>query len=108
MTARVQFFGATARFAELQLELVRRLEAEADIAAVAVSQIVPGAEPTRQVFELEQIDPAAPANDGFARTTPLTVTANRVARGFFDVFDVQVLAGRAFEADDFEPGEIPC
>ena len=29
------------------------------------------------------------------------------ARGFFEVFDVQVLAGRAFGADDFESGRNP-
>jgi predicted permease len=104
MTARVQFFGPTVRFAELQLELVRRLESEAGIAALAVSQIVPGVEPTRQAFELEQIEGAAPADDGLAPATSLNVTTNRVGRGFFEMFDVPVLAGRAFGADDFEPG----
>jgi len=107
MTARVQFFGPPARFAEIQSELVRRLEAEADVAAVAVSQRVPGAEPTRQAFELEQTQAAATVDGRFAPATSLNVTANRVARGFFEVFDLQVLAGRAFGADDFEPGRNP-
>ena len=101
MTARVHFLGPTAQFAQPQRDLVRGLEAETDIAAVAVSQIVPGVEPTRQAFELEQIEGAAPVDGDLAAATWLAVT-NRVGRGFFETFDVAVLAGRAFEADDFE------
>jgi predicted permease len=102
MTARVQFFGPAAQFAQLRRDLVRGLEAETGIAAVAVSQIVPGVEPTRQTFELEQMEGAAPIDGAPAPATSLAVIANRVGRGFFETFDVAVLAGRAFEADDFE------
>jgi hypothetical protein len=102
MTARVQFFGPAAQVAQLQRDLVRGLEADADIGAVAVSQIVPGVEPSRRVFELEQIEAAAPVDSDLAPATSLPVTANRVGRGFFEAFDVAVLAGRAFETDDFE------
>ncbi len=107
MTARVQFFGPTARFAELHGELVRRVEAEAGIAAVAVSERVPGAEPARQAVDLEPMEAATSVDGGRARAVSLTVTANRVARGFFEVFDVPVLAGRAFETGDFRSGQTP-
>jgi hypothetical protein len=33
--------------------------------------------------------------------------ANRIGSGFFDVFDVRLLAGRAFGAGDFDPGRNP-
>ena len=99
MTARVQFFGPTARFAELQGEIVRRFEAEAGIAAVAVSRVLPGAELTLQSVALEQTETAGPAD---APPTPLRVTANSVGPGFFEMFGAPVLAGRAFGAGDFE------
>jgi predicted permease len=102
MTARVQFFGPAAQLAQLQRDLVRGFEADAGIGAVAVSQIVPGVEPTRRVFELEQIRAAAPVDGDLAPATSLPVAANRVGRGFFETFGVAVLAGRAFETDDFE------
>jgi predicted permease len=102
MTARVQFFGPAAQLPQLQRDLVRGVEADADIGAVAVSQIVPGVEPTRRVFELEQMEGAARVDGDPAPATSLPVTVNRVGRGFFETFDVAVLAGRAFEPDDFE------
>lgn len=133
VTARVQYFGAAppdstsssditggsatrrlfaARVAAIESELVRRLEAHPGVSAVAVSQLVPGAEPSRQVVELERIAGSAPADARGERAergrldSPkvLTVTTNRIGPRFFEAFDVAFLAGRAFRADDFEPG----
>jgi predicted permease len=103
MTARVQFFGPAARFAQLQGEIVRRFEAEAGIAAVAVSRILPGAEPTRQSVALEQMESAGPAG----APPTLRVTANSVGPGFLEMFGAPVLAGRAFGAGDFESERKP-
>jgi putative ABC transport system permease protein len=86
---------------------VRRVEAEGGIAAVAVSERVPGAEPARQTVELEPMEAATSVDGGLAPAVSMTVTANRVARGFFEVFEVPLLTGRAFEAGDFGPGQTP-
>jgi len=124
MTARVQLFGRrpsdttddsaardsfALRFAEIQSQLIRRLEADAGVSAVAVSQLVPGAEPSRQAIQLERIEGVAPADDRLRLDSPLqlSVAVNRVERGFFDVFDVPLLAGREFGPEDFAPGRDP-
>jgi predicted permease len=102
-TARVQFFGPTALFAERQAELIRLLQAEGGIKAIAISQSVPGVERSRLAVELEQTESAAD-DDGRAAANELSVTPNRVGLGFFDALEVPLLAGRTFDAGDFEPG----
>lgn len=104
LTARVQFFGPIARFVELQQEFIRRLEGEAGIRAVAVSQLVPGTEPSRQAFELEQGESTDVVDDGSELLLSVSAAANRVGRSFFETFELPVLAGRAFQAGDFAPG----
>lgn len=84
--------GYAARIAELQ----RRLASEPEVAALAVSARVPSEEPTVR-FEVEGLEATA-TGAGSARGHRMKY--NRVDTGFFQAFDVPVLAGRAFESGD--------
>ena len=79
----------TARFGDLQGELVRQLEAESDISAVTVSAAVPGQEPSAEV----EID---------GHSSSIRVAFNHVDTVLFDVFDVPLLIGRTFDVGDTE------
>jgi predicted permease len=85
-----------ARVRSLQAELVRRIEAEPGVVAVTLPAALPGAEPLAFV-EMEEAVVGGERVRDFVR-------ANQVDRVFFEVFDVPVLAGRAFGAGDFGGG----
>jgi predicted permease len=101
------------RYADRTVELMRRLEADPQVAAVTVASAFPGVEPYRQIEnEPASNDASSPAADGTgAGGSPITDSAaqtvgrtrtrnNRVAPDLFDVFDVPILAGRGFSDAD--------
>lgn len=87
------------RFGRLRDELVRRLSAEPGIAAVSVAARVPGEEPWLRVVQEDPED--AEARNAFGAS--LVTRVNRVDAAYFDLFELPVLAGRRFEAADFDP-----
>jgi predicted permease len=102
-----------ARYADRTIELMRRLEAEPQVAAVTVAGMFPGTESGPQV-EIEPVNTGAgspvagsagaggnPVAEPAAQTVHRRWTRrNRVAPDLFDVFDVPVLAGRGFTDAD--------
>ena len=76
-------------------EIVRQLEAEPGVSAVAVAATAPYQERYVQ-FQMQ-------APDGSSVSNPDTTSTNRVDRDFFDVFGVRVLLGRTFQVEDLEP-----
>ena len=88
------------RYAGLQAELVRRLEAEPGVSDVLVASAVPGNEPTVTV-EVEGVPgPAEPEPAELLRSTRHRVGIGRVDIDFFDTFDVPILTGRGFGPGD--------
>lgn len=83
---------AAALLADRQAELVRRLESEPGIADVTFASHLPGREFTTSI-EVEP--PQAAAEPARAEVQYL-----EVAPGFFEVFDIPLLAGRALREDD--------
>jgi predicted permease len=79
------------RYANLRGELVRRLEHEPGVAAVTLAAAIPGTEGQPR-FEL----------DGSSSNTFVLAT-NSVDPDFFDAFEMPMLAGRRFHADDAAP-----
>jgi hypothetical protein len=94
-----------ARFANLQGELVRRLEAEPGVAAVVLASALPGSEPTTRV-EVDRASPSAMvAAESAAGFTSLgTVGTSRVELDFFETFEIPLLAGRLLERGDVATG----
>jgi putative ABC transport system permease protein len=89
------------RFPEFTNALIQRLEADPDIAAVTFADRFPGQE-GYATFDVEGDGAAAVA------TTPADATlvgarTNAVAANLFDVFEVPVVAGRAFSGADVRP-----
>lgn len=83
--------GLNARSAELQTELVTRLEAEPWVGDVTLALRPPGQEASRRI-EIEQAAAAAPG--------AFTVSTNQVDVDFFDAVEAPALIGRTFtEAD---------
>lgn len=78
------------RYADRQIELMRRLEAEPRVASVTFAMANPGEE------RAETIE--SQAGIGYA------VRYNRVDAGFFRGFEVPILAGRAFQSADLGDG----
>jgi putative ABC transport system permease protein len=76
------------RFGQRMADVVRQLEAEATVAGVAFTSSLPGNEPTTR---LEAEGVASP---------PATIRFALVSPGFFDVFQIPLLAGRPFAASD--------
>jgi predicted permease len=104
------FEGAFAsRYASLQAELVRRLEAEPGVATVVLANAVPGDEPgvrleveaSPSTPKLEAVEPNAAAS-----AAGFLVGVGRVDLDFFDAFDVPVLAGRGFQSGDLTEGAV--
>jgi len=88
------------RYAGLQAELVRRLEAEPSVSDVIITSTVPGNEPTVTV-EVEGVPgPAAAEPALLLRSTSHRVGIGRVDIDFFDTFDVPILTGRGFGPGD--------
>lgn len=77
----------TVRFADRQMELIRRLQAEPRVANVTVATATPGNEPGALIAAGD----AAEVRE---------VRFSRVDLEFFRTFEVPVLAGREFEAGD--------
>jgi len=94
--------GFSARFASRQTELTRRLREEPWVAAVSATAKVPGEEPWTEV-ELEGV---ATKERPFILELHNPVRSARVDEAFLDLYDVQVLTGRGFEAADFEPESV--
>jgi putative ABC transport system permease protein len=95
------------RFAERQEELMRRIEAEPDVAAVTFAQSFPGDESTVWV----DIDGIAPPSDtttdepvAAGSSTGHQVRFGRVGAGFFEAFQATIVAGRAFRTGDAGAG----
>lgn len=90
--------ASASRLGALQAELVRRLEAEPGVSRGTVAAAVPGEEPWADV----EVDGIPVPEEGIFESNNL-VRFNLVDDVFFDVFDVPLLAGRGFDAGDFEP-----
>ncbi len=86
------------RYGSLQAEVIRQLEAEPGVSGVTVAAAVPGDEPWVKV----EVDALPPAEESAAEAHHI-VRLNRVDGVFFDVLDIPLLAGRGFEAGDFDP-----
>jgi predicted permease len=85
------------RFTALQAELVRRLEGEPGVLEVTVLAAVPGDEP-QALVEIDGV-PVRP----ISLSSGHEVSFLQVDEVFFDVFDVQLLAGRRFDTGDLSP-----
>ncbi len=85
------------RFGNLQLELVRQLEAEPGVSSVTVAAAVPGDEPWATV-EVE----GDPIQDASIFAGNSMVQFNQIDDAYLDVFDVPLLLGRRFDARDHE------
>lgn len=89
-------FGA--RYAALQAELVRRLEAEPGVADVVLATALPGNEPFMRV-EVEGKSAAHRAAARAGSEASLT-QVGRVDRDYFAAFGVPLLTGRGFQPGD--------
>lgn len=87
-----------ARYAALQAELIRRLEAEPAVSAVIPLEGLPGFEPQVRI-ELESA-PAGAAAAGAAGRDGHVVGSRRIHIDYFDVLGIPVTAGRRFHAGD--------
>ena len=83
------------RFVDLQADLVRQLEAGPAPGGVTLTQYQPGLGPQRNM----ESDPNADGGPRLIRTA-----FDRIDAAFFDVFDLALLAGRRFDAGDFQSG----
>lgn len=97
-----------ARFAILRAELVRRIEGEPGISDVGFSSDFPGDESHVRMEVDDASRPradSASADDASVARMPTSsaIGVNRVGLGFFEAFDLPLLAGRRFKAGDFSP-----
>jgi putative ABC transport system permease protein len=93
------------RYASLEAELVRRLEAEPGVSGVVLANAVPGEEPRIRV-EVDAAAASSPLSPNAAAATAAgrLVGFGRVDPEFFDAFDVPILAGRRFQPVDVSAG----
>lgn len=85
------------RFGALQDNLVRQLEADADVLGMTVAAAVPGEEPWADI----EVEGRTLVQGGVFEGDDL-VRFNYVDDAYFDVFDAPLLAGRGFAPGDFE------
>lgn len=97
--------GFGARYAALQAELVRRLEAQPEVADVVLATAFPGGEPYLRV-EVEGQSAEARAAARAGAEAALT-KANHVDRDYFAGFGVPLLTGRTFGPGDVIPATEP-
>jgi putative ABC transport system permease protein len=91
-----------ARFAERTAELIRRVEAQPEVAGATFADQFPGHESWSR-FEVEQN--ATPTTDTLSAGPPfLGARVNLVGIDLFDLFDVPILAGRGFVPADVGEG----
>jgi hypothetical protein len=86
------------RYAAVQMDLVRRLDAEPGVADVVLAETVPGDESGMQV-ELDSVATRAASRSGDAKKNQ-SASLSRVDLDFFRAFGVPVLSGRALESRD--------
>ena len=84
------------RFRTLHGELAERLAVEPGVAAVTYAAHFPGTNLAEMQLELEGLERADAAP---------YVQTSRVAVNFFETFQAPIVAGRAFSAADFAPGQ---
>jgi len=92
-----------ARFADRTAELIRRLEAQPEVAGVTFADGFPGLE-RYATIEVEWSDAPATDTTGSSRPVFIGTRTSRVATELFDVFHVPILAGRGFDAADTRDG----
>ncbi len=92
--------------ADLQAELVRRLEAEPGIADVVLASagVFPGDEPTDRIEVDRATGAASPDTAEGSGSAGHRVGVYRVGLDFFRAFDVPLLAGRPLRAGDASAG----
>lgn len=103
-----EVFGAafSARYANLQAELVRRLEAEPGVYDVVLAADAPGAEPKVRLDVERAPSATTPGANPVAAAASVAghlVGVGQVGLDFFDGFDVPILAGRGFGPGDVSP-----
>jgi predicted permease len=91
------------RFTDRSTELIRRLEAQPEVAGVTFADRFPGLERSAAI-EVEGSDAPAADTTGLAGPVFMETRTSRVAVGLFDVFDVPILAGRGFVSADTREG----
>jgi len=89
LTASLAIEGDTSRFGALTADVIQEMKSQGGITGVAASAVPLTVEPDFNI-EVEGRD-ATDAEPGM----------NSVDAGFFDLFDVRLLAGRNFDAGDF-------
>jgi predicted permease len=92
-----------ARFADRTAELIRRVEAQPEVAAVTFADRFPGLERWASI-EVESYDSPAADTTGPAGPVFRGARTSRVGLDLFDIFDVPILAGRGFVAADTREG----
>ena len=86
------------RFGALQSEWIRQMSAESGVLGITAALSPPGEEPWVDV----ELEPVELADGQVSAASHRLVRLNRVDRQFFDVFQIPVLAGRSFQAGDFD------
>ena len=86
-----------ARRARTFEELERRIAEDPGVVAVTFADRAPGSAPTTRFGEVESSRDAGPAYDDVLWTS-------EVGPGFFEAFDLPVVAGRSFHGGDRSPG----
>jgi hypothetical protein len=90
-----------ARFADRTAELIRRLEAQPEVARVTFADHFPGLEGNAAI-EVERV--VAPATDTTPAPAFVETHTSRVAIDLFEFFNVPILAGRGFVPADAREG----
>jgi len=91
VTAKIVSEGERRR--DLHAELVRQIKAGMGISGATLSTSIDGIDEAIKWIETD-----------IAVQEPLFVGSNQVDEAYFDVFEASLLAGRAFEPADFNPG----
>lgn len=90
------------RFGNLKTSLIEQLRAEPGVLGVTSSRTVPGDEP----WAIVEVDGIELVKEGILDSRDV-VQYNHVDDAFFDVFEIQLLMGRGFKAQDFEAAQTP-